>query len=220
MAEWKKKQPATGAGDGQPAEAASAGNTSRRDVLKAAGAVVGSRLVAGRLAAGAAGVAATQAAAAGAQTAATASAKFLTPQEFSLADELTELILPADDHSPGARAAQCAQFIDQQLHGAVEDELRSQWRDGLAQIDALSQQMHGAGFLNASLEQRLAVVDRIARNEGDPQSAEERFFEDLKSRTVFAYYTSKVGIHDELEYKGNVYQEEFAGYDAETLQRD
>src|SRR6185295_17377487 len=33
-------------------------------------------------------------------------AKFFTKDEFVLVDELTELIIPADEHSPGARAAE------------------------------------------------------------------------------------------------------------------
>jgi hypothetical protein len=177
-------------------------------VLKAAGAVVASQLAAGPLVA------------LRAQTSQTASPEFFSAQEFTLLDELTELMIPSDEQSPGARAAQCASFIDRQLREAVEDEPRSQWRAGLARIEALSQEMHGARFLETSAEQRVAMLTRIARNEGDPQNADERFFEDLKSRTVFAYYTSKIGIHDELAYKGNVYQEEFAGYQAEPLERD
>jgi len=207
MADPKKDRAGTDAEPKLEPATKHAANATRRDVLKAAGAVVGGQFVAGQFAAGRA------------QTTA-ASKEFFTPQEFSLVDELTELIIPADDHSPGARAAQCAAFIDRQLHETLEDEVRSQWRESLGRIDALSQQMHGASFLNTSAEQRLAVLNRIAQNEGDPQSAEERFFEDLKSRTVFSYYTSKTGIQDELEYKGNVYQEEFAGYDAEPLDRD
>ncbi len=35
----------------------------------------------------------------------------------------------------------------------------------------------------------------------------------LKSATIHAYYTSKIGIHDDLDYKGNVFQRgEYAGY--------
>jgi glucoside 3-dehydrogenase (cytochrome c) hitch-hiker subunit len=172
----------------------------RREVLKAAGAVVASQLVPAR------GIAAPAPPTA-----------FFTPQEFSLVDELTELIIPTDEHSPGARAAQVAAFIDQQLHETVVDEAKTQWRDGLKRIDALSQQMHGAAFLKASPGQRLTVLTRIAENEEHPQTPEERFFVELKSRTTFAYYTSKIGIHTEMEYKGNVYQEEFAGYDAGPL---
>jgi glucoside 3-dehydrogenase (cytochrome c) hitch-hiker subunit len=173
----------------------------RRDVLKVAGAVVAGPLAAVRGAA-----------------AATTAAAFFTPEEFRLVDELSELILPADEHSPGARAAQVAAYIDQQLHETVVEEERSQWRDGLKGMDALSQQMHGAEFLKASPQQRVAVLSRLAEHEEKPQTPEERFFGELKSRTTYAYYTSKIGIHTEMEYKGNVYQEEFAGYDAAPLQ--
>ena len=31
--------------------------------------------------------------------------RFFTPDEFAMVDELSELIIPTDDHSPGARAA-------------------------------------------------------------------------------------------------------------------
>jgi hypothetical protein len=205
MADPTKEQPRTGSEGARAAATDNSGSATRRDVLKAAGAVVAGKLVAGQLVA---------------LRAQTASPEYFTAEEFTLLDELTELIIPADEQSPGARAAQCASFIDRQLREAVEDEPRSQWRDGLARIEALSREMHGAKFLETSAEQRVAVLSRVARNEGDPQNAEERFFEDLKSRTVFAYYTSKIGIHDELAYKGNVYQEEFAGYQAEPLERD
>ncbi|MGH7546576.1 MAG: gluconate 2-dehydrogenase subunit 3 family protein, partial [Gemmatimonadales bacterium] len=41
--------------------------------------------------------------------------RFLAPAEFALLDELTELISPADDRSPGARAAGVAGYIDHRL---------------------------------------------------------------------------------------------------------
>ena len=38
---------------------------------------------------------------------------------------------------------------------------------------------------------------------------------ELKRATVTSYYTSKVGIQVDQEYKGNVYQPgEYAGFDA------
>src|SRR4051794_13124710 len=41
--------------------------------------------------------------------------RFLTPAEYALLDELTELIIPTDAHSPGARAAGVAGYIDARL---------------------------------------------------------------------------------------------------------
>ena len=68
-------------------------------------------------------------------------------------------------------------------------------------------------FLESSPEQRLALLTRIAQNESKPEKPEEQFFVELKSRVVQAYYTSEIGIKQELEYKGNTYQAEFAGVD-------
>ena len=42
---------------------------------------------------------------------------------------------------------------------------------------------------------------------------EIRFFRDLKNLTIQGYYTSKIGIHDELEYKGNRILVEYVGCD-------
>lgn len=139
--------------------------------------------------------------------------KFFTKDEFAIADELTELIIPADGHSPGARAAQVAAYIDARLAEAFEDGPRQAWRDGLRRIDAISHELHNCSFMQASPDQRVAVVARISRNERKPETPEERFFNELKAFTAHAYYTSKIGIHQEMEYKGNVLLQEFVGYE-------
>jgi hypothetical protein len=139
---------------------------------------------------------------------------FFTREEFQLVDELTELIIPADDHSPGARAAEVAAYIDGRLAESFEEEPKNVWRAGLKLIDSLSQEMHGRAFLAAAPEQRIALLTRISQNETNPQKPEETFFKELKTRTAHAYYTSKIGIHKEMEYKGNSYLKEFVGYDA------
>jgi len=143
------------------------------------------------------------------------SGKFLTPAEYALLDELTELIIPADAHSPGARAAAVAAYIDGRLAESLEPDWQATWRSGLQAVEALSHELNGKAFLEATAEQRIAVLTRMAAGEQDPKTAPERFFQELKWRTVRGYYTSKIGIHLDQEYKGNVYQRgEFAGYDA------
>jgi hypothetical protein len=139
---------------------------------------------------------------------------FFTREEFALADELSEMIIPADDHSPGARAAEVARYIDRRLAESFEEEPKQLWRAGLKLIDSLSQEMHGRAFLEASPEQRTELLTRISQNEMSPKKPEEIFFRELKVRTARAYYTSKIGIHTEMEYKGNTYLKEFVGYDA------
>ncbi len=63
--------------------------------------------------------------------------RFFTPEEFAMVDELGELIIPADDHSPGARAADVAAFLDQQLSEAEAAE-RGKWRESLRLLNQLS----------------------------------------------------------------------------------
>jgi len=139
---------------------------------------------------------------------------FFTKEEFALVDELTELIIPADDHSPGARAAMVADYIDFSLSESVDEPPKVLWRDGLKLIDQISQEMNGKPFLSSTPDQKIALLTRISKNEAKPATPEEHFFRELKSRTAYAYYTSKIGIHNEMEYKGNVSLKEFAGYDA------
>src|SRR6184192_466892 len=141
--------------------------------------------------------------------------RFLTAPEFALLDELTELIIPADDHSPGARAAGVAGYIDGRLAESLEPDWQALWRSGLAAVDGLSRELNGKPLLEASPDQRVAVLTRMAANESDPKTSVESFFTELKRWTVRSYYTSKMGIHVDQEYKGNVYQQgEFAGFDA------
>jgi len=139
--------------------------------------------------------------------------KVFSREEFALLDELTEMIIPADDHSPGARAAGVAAYIDGRLAESVVESERTEWREGLERVDAVARDMHGVPFMQATPDQRVAVLSRMAKNEGNPQTPDERFFVQLKFSTAKAYYSSKIGVHQEMEYKGNVLLPEFVGYE-------
>ena len=139
---------------------------------------------------------------------------FFTMEEFALVERLTELIIPWDYHSRGAREAQVTGYIDFRLSESFEEQPKALWRDGLKLIEQLSQAMNGKPFLASSPEQQTLLLTRISQNEAKPVKPEELFFKELKSRTARAYYSSNIGIHSEMEYKGNVSLREFVGYDA------
>jgi hypothetical protein len=146
---------------------------------------------------------------------ATPPGKFLTAAELVLLDELSEMIIPTDDHSPGAKAAGVAAYIDYRLSISVEHDWQAKWRNGLKLVNGLSTTLNGKAFLGATPDQRLAVLTKMAAGEENPKTPEEHFFNELKRWTVEGYYTSSIGIHKDQEYKGNVIQPgEFAGYDA------
>ena len=141
--------------------------------------------------------------------------KFFTAAEFALVDEMSNMIIPTDQQSGGARAAGVAAYIDGRLAEAFEKDEPQRWRAGIKAVETLSREMSGKTFMASTPEQRLALLTRIAAAESDPKTDAEKFFREIKSSTIRAYYTSKVGIHDDQQYKGNVIQPgEYAGYDA------
>src|SRR5262245_30026704 len=68
---------------------------------------------------------------------ATGAAKFFTPAQHRTVDILTELIIPADDRSPGAKAAKVVDYIDFILSESLPPAKQA-WTDGLAALDAAS----------------------------------------------------------------------------------
>lgn len=141
---------------------------------------------------------------------AAAGPKFFDAAQLALVATLSELIIPTDDHSPGAIAAEVPAFIDLMVSESPA-ETKSLWTDGLAAVNAMSQKQHSVAFGQASAQQQVALLTEISRNEMKPVTLEERFFKALKSLTIDGYYTSKIGIHQELKYKGNTYLKEFKG---------
>ena len=55
-------------------------------------------------------------------------ARFFTPAEFAMVDELSNIIIPDDEVSPGARAARVAGEIDRRLADQGESDRRDRFR--------------------------------------------------------------------------------------------
>lgn len=142
--------------------------------------------------------------------------RFFTPAQHTLVEELSETIVPADNHSGGAKAAKVADYIEQVLRETTDDNQKLLWREGLHLVDLMSLHYHGKSFVDSSSEERIAVLTVLSDNDLMTDLPEVRFFRDLKGLTVRGYYTSKIGIHDELEYKGNRMLTEFVGCDDPT----
>ena len=138
-------------------------------------------------------------------------ARFFTPAQHMLVEELSETIIPADNHSGGAKAAKVADFIEQTVRESTDDQQKTTWREGLRLIEVMSQHYNGKPFVAASAEEKIAVLKVLSDNENLTELPEVQFFRELKHLTVRGYYTSKIGIHDELEYKGNRILQEFVG---------
>jgi len=104
-----------------------------------------------------------------------------------------------------------ADFIDLFVFDAPA-AIKSAWTEGLRLLDQVSLHQTHKPFVAASVEQQIALLTEISRHEADPTIPLEQFFKEAKTRTIQGYYTSKIGIHDELHYKGNQFLNEFVGY--------
>jgi gluconate 2-dehydrogenase gamma chain len=136
--------------------------------------------------------------------------RFFNRQEMETIAAISDLIIPTDEHSPGAGAAGVSVFIDLMVSES-SNETRALWRDGLAAVDTMSELQFSAAFNRAGQEHQLSLLKAISRNERRPRTIEERFFVAIKSLTVDGYYTSAIGIHQDLRYQGNAYLKEFVG---------
>ena len=126
--------------------------------------------------------------------------QFFTPAENELVDQLSEIIIPADAHSPGAHAAKVSLFADLMV-ATSSDAVKAQWRNGLHLFQEAAAKSSPA-----------TAIAEVAAHEQHPTSDLERFFIVLKVMTVNGYYTSEIGIHQDLEYIGNTYLDVFPGY--------
>lgn len=136
---------------------------------------------------------------------------FFTKDEYAAVDELMETFIPTDSHSPGAKAAGCAEYVDRQLAESVDHENKQKWHEGLKALETRSRSMFDKSIAQTTPEQRVELLQAVSKNEQNPKTNDEKFFNNLKHATAFAYYSSSIGIHKEMEYKGNVYLPEFVG---------
>jgi hypothetical protein len=144
------------------------------------------------------------------------SGRFFTPAQHAYVEELSETIIPADSHSGGAKAAKVADYIDQRLHESQDEEEKAMWHEGMRLVDLMSKHFHGKSFVESSGDERIEVLKVLSDNYNMRELPEVRFFQALKHMTTQGYYTSKIGIHDELEYKGNRILQEYVGCDDPT----
>ena len=140
--------------------------------------------------------------------------KVLSRAQFKSLETLVEAIIPTDDRSPGAKQARVADYIDLLLSES-DPELALEWLGGLAALDAEAAARFRAPFDRLGASQLDAILQNISANERAPKTPLETFFVMAKQATIRGYYTSNIGIHQELRYKGNQFLKEFVGCQTE-----
>ena len=141
--------------------------------------------------------------AAAAKTAAAWKPKVLTPHQNSTVITLSELIIPQTE-TPGAKAANVNRFIDGVLSEGRAEE-RTKFLEGLTALDARSMTEFAKPFVGATADQQTAMLTKLSTPPVD------EFFDAIKSMTIIGYYTSEVGMRQEMGDDGTLFFAEFKG---------
>lgn len=135
---------------------------------------------------------------------------FFTREQLIALERLTSVIVPADERSGGAKEAKAVDFIALVI-GSSHEGTKKIWRDGLEASGRLARSKYSMELSDLGLDPQTELLSELSRI--DQQSALGQFYRELKSKTVHAYYTSKVGLRDDLRYLGNTETSEFVGCD-------
>jgi len=89
-------------------------------------------------------------------------------------------------------------YIDEEL--AVDEKARTSFLEGLRLLE-------NAGFGDKSEAEQIELLAAFS-GATDPRGA---FFQKLKEMTIDGYYSTEIGLVQELGYQGNDYLREFPG---------
>lgn len=133
--------------------------------------------------------------------------KFFSPTQFQILDQFTAILIPSDD-TPGAREAHVAPFIDFVVNAAAEyaPEMQENWRSAIRWLET-------SGFDKLPPDKQIELVKEAAGPEFDKSKTHAGFksYRLIKDMTIRAFYTSRVGLVDVLEYKGLAYLTQYPG---------
>ena len=149
------------------------------------------------------------AAAQAAQSATPWAPKVLNRQQLETVATLSELIIPQTD-TPGARAALVDRFVDSILLEAGPAE-RQRFVRGLAWLDTRSRALFRKDFIAAAPAQQTDLLTRLAAEKSSEARTGVDFFAAIKVMTITGYYSSEIGLRQELGDDGVLAQATFVG---------
>jgi hypothetical protein len=132
-------------------------------------------------------------------SAAPSAPRFFTPVQLVVISRLTDLIIPPTE-TPGAAAAGVPEYIDLVVN--EDPKLQLIFREGLPHLDAVSEsRFNNSDFVKLTEAQQVEILTSLSEAAGDDGA----FFHAIKSLTSDGYYTSRIGLLQELGYNGDTY---------------
>jgi hypothetical protein len=137
-----------------------------------------------------------------------AALKTFNPHQNDTVTTIAEIIIP-QTNTPGAKAARVNEFIDLMVTEWYDEEEKTTFLAGLADVDARTRDLYGKDFIQCAEKQQVELLQALddevaaARSELDVRRRRNRppernFFFMIKQLTLVGYYTSQVGFEQEL----------------------
>jgi hypothetical protein len=128
----------------------------------------------------------------------------LNHYEYRLVAAVSDLMLPTTD-TPGALAAGVPQFIDRFLAKWNTAPERDHFLSELRKVDIVAQANQGRSFLQLDVPAQYKVLRQLEEEAmgtpaGAPLKGLKPFFKIMKEYVVVGYYTSEVGVTQELKW--------------------
>jgi hypothetical protein len=92
--------------------------------------------------------------------------------DIAFLDEVAETILP-ETQTPGAKAAKTGAFMALMVTDTYDARDQRIFRDGMRKVDEESRKMNGTPFMSATPQQRLALLEKLDREQRAHSEARE-----------------------------------------------
>lgn len=137
-----------------------------------------------------------------------------TAADVAFLNEVAETILPATS-TPGAKAAHVGPFMALMVNDTYEPADQKIFRDGMRTIDDESRKASGVAFMKATPRQRLALLERLDREQksymdsievaqqAQSAAADDKpahYFRMMKELAMLGYFTSEIGCTQAQRY--------------------
>src|SRR6266581_5974175 len=124
---------------------------------------------------------------------------------------IAELILPRTD-TPGATDVGTSEFIDLMLTEWYDEQDRTRFLNGLADVDLRTQALFGKKFVEATSDQQVEILNWLGQKmaaaapvprtrRSSSRRPSQDFYFMFRSLTLTAYYTSESGATQELHFQ-------------------
>lgn len=146
----------------------------------------------------------------------------MNAEQKQLAASLSDLIIPADEHSPAASAVGVVDFIDEWISAPYPQQRQDRVTvlNGFAWLDGQARHRFEQPFAMLHEPQQRAICDQICNlsRAGPELQGPAQFFAKYRNLTAAGFYTTAAGRKD-VKYIGNVALTHFDGPPVELLKK-